>query len=132
MTICVILHFPDWLSATGRSPAFDVLEVEELASLLRSFYGSVRQKKSGEYYSKAAMVGLRSAIHRHVTSPPYSRQVNILQDREFQQANNLFKGVLKKLREEGKDVSKHHDPIEPEDVARLKDYFAAGLNNPNM
>ena len=78
--------------------------------LLRKFYGDVRTK-SVKTYSKAAYVNLRAGINRHITSPPFNRPLNITRDRDFQMANNVFMGMLKRIRAEGKDTSTHKSPV---------------------
>ena len=85
---------------------FEALPVPELASLLRQFYGTVRSKK-GEEYTKTSYLNIRNAINRYLTSPPFNLQINITHDKEFQAANQVFSGILKQLRVEGKDQTKH-------------------------
>ena len=44
---------------------FELATVQELYSLLSHFYASVRTK-DGKEYSKAALVGVRAGLNRHV------------------------------------------------------------------
>lgn len=39
-----IFILSDWLTASGKDLDFEKLEVVELASMLRNFYGSVRKR----------------------------------------------------------------------------------------
>ena len=93
--------------------------MNDLNALLRVFYAEVRNK-NGEKYAKQSYVGLRAAIHRHLTGEPFCRQVNILSNREFQVANNVFRGVLKQMKREGLDRSQHKTPISRADLEKLK------------
>ena len=47
------------------------------------------------------MAGVRAAIIRHLSSNPWNRPFNIIRDREFKQANNLFVGLIKDLKLRG-------------------------------
>ena len=96
-----------------------------MASLLRHFYAEVR-KDNGELYAKASYVGLRAAVHRHLTGEPYSRQINILQDREFQSANQVFLGMLKRMKKEGLDRSCPKPVVSNGDLEKL---FTSGVLN---
>ena len=111
---------------TGRDPNFEMLPITDIASLLRELYGSVRNKK-GELYGKSSLINLRAALHRHITSPPYNRKFNILRDVEFQSANQVFMGVLKKMRVEGKDITHHKEAITEGDMFKL--YKSGTLSN---
>lgn len=117
--------FSDFLKENGREAEFEMLPVPDLTRLLREFYGSVRNKK-GEMYGKSSYVNLRAAVHRHITSPPYNRPFNILRDVQFQSANQVFMGVLRKMRVEGKDVTKHKEAITEGDMKKL---YESGVLN---
>ena len=111
------MFFPtDWLVDSDRGGDFEQMEPPEFAALLCHFYAALGPKSAGSTYSKASYTGIRAAIHRHMISPPFSRQMNILKDREFSKANQVFIGILKTLRSEGKDITKHHQAIEPDEL----------------
>uniref|UniRef100_A0A1A8IWA9 MORC family CW-type zinc finger 3b n=1 Tax=Nothobranchius kuhntae TaxID=321403 RepID=A0A1A8IWA9_NOTKU len=59
-----------------------------------------------------------------------SRSWNLTQDPEFIPANNVFKGVIKKIRKAGKDTTTYHPPISPEDQRILKYSAALSPDNP--
>ena len=92
----------------------------ELDSLLRHLYASVRTKDGNEY-SKAALVGMRAAINRHLDYPPFTRNINLMNDRDFMASNQVLTGLLiKSLKTEGKDIiSQHKEPICEEDLVKL-------------
>ena len=65
------------------------------------------------------MINIRSAVGRHLTSPPWNRKLDIIKDIAFQTANHVFTGVLKTLRKEGLDVTSHHPAISQKDMEKL-------------
>lgn len=112
------------------SEDFEKLPVQDLAALLRKFYAEVR-KVDGKEYSKNALCGLRSAIHRHITSAPFHRPINIMRGQEFKAANNMLIGVLKNLKREGKDCTRSYAPISEGDLGRLMTSGVFGLDTPD-
>lgn len=109
----------DWMNeAHYLNKEFELLNVQELDSLLRHFYASVRTK-DGKEYSKAALVGMRAAINRHLNSPPFTRNINLMNDRDFMASNQVLTGLIKSLKREGKDISQHKEPICEEDLVKL-------------
>lgn len=97
---------------------FELLNVQELDKLLQHFYASVRTK-DGKEYSKTALVGMRAAINRHLNYPPFSRNINLMNDRDFMVSNQVLTGLIKSLKREGKDISQHKEPICEEDLMKL-------------
>ena len=124
-----ILLFLEWLVANGRDPNFEQLPVHDMDEMLRKYYADVRTK-SGQLYSKSAYVNLRASVNRLLTSPPFNRPVNIMQDRHFQSANNVFWGVIKRLRREGKDTSEHKSPLTAVDMAKIYSTGTVSLTDP--
>ncbi|XP_071837349.1 uncharacterized protein [Apostichopus japonicus] len=110
--------FKEWCTAKGKDSNFEVLLHEELNCLLRVFYAEVRNK-DGKMYAKQSFVGLRAAIHRHLTGEPFCRQINVISDREFQGANNVFRGVLKQMKKVGLDRSQHKSSIAAADLKKM-------------
>lgn len=106
-----------------------MLPAVELAALLRQFYAEVR-KQNGDEYSRNALCGIRSAIHRHITSAPFHRQLNIMRGAEFKSANNVLVGMLKQLKRDGKDCSQSYVPISEGDLNRLMSSGVFGINTP--
>lgn len=69
-------------------------------------------------------MSLRAALQRHLVSPPYNRQLNIITDGDFQGVNSLLAGLVKRQKKKGEDVSKKHEPISEDD---LKLMYASGV-----
>ncbi len=120
----------DWCKARGLTEDFEVLPAPELAANLRQFYAEAR-KQDGQTYSKNALCGLRSSIQRHLTSPPYNRIINIMNDSEFKRANNMLIAVLKSQKTKQMDKTKHHDVIEEEDLKKLMQSGVLNTNTPD-
>ena len=100
-----------------------------LAETLREFFASVKNKK-GESYSKSSMINLRAGLNRFLRLPPNNRIINLMHNEVFQNANQVFKGQLRRHKNEGKDVSKRRTDIAPHDLDKLYDkYFTPGLSN---
>ncbi|XP_071116776.1 uncharacterized protein, partial [Haliotis cracherodii] len=92
----------------------------QLNERLRFFYAEVRNAE-GDLYSKSSFVGLRAAIHRHIRGPPFERSINIIQDREFHTANNVFLSMIKKLKRDGLDQTTHHAAIPENDLKKIRE-----------
>ena len=98
-----------------------------LAETLREFFGSVKNKK-GEEYSKSSMINLRAGLNRFLRNPPNKRIINLMENEVFQNANQVFKGKLRRNKKQGLDISKPRSDIDPEDLEKLYvEYFIPGL-----
>ncbi|XP_034093410.1 zinc finger MYM-type protein 4-like [Gymnodraco acuticeps] len=108
---------------------FGTVSKPELNSLLRQFYGSVRNTK-GQQYAISTYVSLRAGINRFVNDPPYSRAWCLMKDNEFTTSNNVFSGLIKSLRRAGQDKTEHHPAITNEDLEILRKSRAMDPNTP--
>ena len=90
-----IRKFEDWLQRRGKSCDYASISAVELNDLLRKYYAEVKNYKTGHALSPSSMTGLRAAIHRYITAAPFLRPFNILTDREFVTANNMFNARCK-------------------------------------
>jgi integrase len=111
-------------------PKFELYSREELAATLRQFYACIRQRnKEGQMrdYSKSGFRNLRAGIQRFLVSPPNNLEINILTDKCFQSANQVFDGKLKLLKRSGKDVTEHKPSIEEKDMEKF--YSSGVLSN---
>ena len=98
-----------------------------LAETLREFFASVKNKK-GETYSKSSMINLRAGLNHFLRLPPNNRIINLMHNEVFQNANQVFKGQLRRNKNEGKDKSKPRSDIAQQDLDKLyDDYFTPGL-----
>uniref|UniRef100_A0A4W3GCH0 ZMYM2-like/QRICH1 C-terminal domain-containing protein n=1 Tax=Callorhinchus milii TaxID=7868 RepID=A0A4W3GCH0_CALMI len=118
-----------WLIEKGQDEHFEVMSVEELNGVLREFYGTVRNH-DGNTYSISSYKSIRAGLNRHLKMPPHLRQICLMQDKEFTSANNVFLGVLKILRKQGKDETNHHPPINAADLRKIRTSGVLGLHTP--
>ncbi|XP_069765884.1 activating transcription factor 7-interacting protein 1-like isoform X2 [Narcine bancroftii] len=118
-----------WLIEKGKDGTFETISVEELDGILREFYGTVRNH-DGNTYSISSYKSIRAGLNRHLKMPPHSRQICLMQDKEFTSANNVFLGVLKILRKQGKDETNHHPPINAADLRKIRTSGVLGLHTP--
>ena len=93
------------------SQNFEDLPIQQLADLLRQFYGTVLSKTRKEC-SHSGMVNLRSGLNRHFHSPPHSKTFDLMNDRDFLQANLVFTGRLRDNKEKGLYTSAPRTAIE--------------------
>jgi len=112
------LYISGWLNENGYDDSFEDLDTSTLNDRLSYFYASLQTKK-GTDYSKSALIGIRAAISRHLTSPPYSRDLNLMNDRTFMTSNHVLTGMVKTLKREGKDVTVHKKAIAEGDIQKL-------------
>ncbi|CAG2240488.1 unnamed protein product [Mytilus edulis] len=112
-----------WLTENKYSSSFEELDETTLNDRLCYFYASL-QTKQGNDYSKSALVGIRSAISRHITGPPYNRDINIITDKSFMPSNHVITGMMKKLKREGKDITVHKKAVAEGDIQKL---YSSGI-----
>ena len=109
---------------------------ENLAATLRIFYPSARQKprkdsqEEGEHYQNQSLINIHSVLNCHLQMPSFNRTWDLMRDKEFRPANRAFAGNLRKQKDEGKDTSKSHKPIEEGHMKQIyDDYFIPHWNN---
>ncbi|CAC5410211.1 unnamed protein product [Mytilus coruscus] len=117
--------FRGWLTENQYNDKFEELESSILNDRL-SFSTQACKQKKGTDYSKSALVGIRAAISRHLTSPPFNRNVNLMTDNAFMTSNHVITGMNKTLKRAGKDVTVHKKPVAEGDVQRL---YSSGVFN---
>ena len=98
----------------------------ELCSFLRTFYAEVRQS-NGDYYAKRSLITLRYGLHRHFQKV---RSIDINNNTSFKAANDVFRGMLHKLKEAGKGAVQHKEPITPEDMRKIRKLTALDISTP--
>ena len=129
MCLSVCFHyFSDWLVDHGSGAAFELGSKEDLAQLLRRFYGDAR--KDGSPYGKSALVNIRSGLNRHMTLPPLNRIINLMHDAEFKMANHVLIGQFHKIKMDGNDKTQHKLAISAADMKKMYNSNALDVNNP--
>ena len=117
-TFFSVFVLSEYLNERGQDTSFEELPIPQLAGLLTEFYMSLRTK-DGKRYSKSAYVNIHSALNRYLNAPPFNKEINLMRNKCFLNANQIFSGVLKQLRESGLDVSKHKSAICEGDMKKM-------------
>ena len=111
--------FRDYLSEKGLDINFERQDKAQINAILRKFYVEAR-KKDGDFYKKSALTGIRFGINRHLQS--VRRNIDIINDPEFNEANSIFKAQVVELKRRGKaDVTRTPD-VSLDDLRKL--YFS--------
>ena len=99
--------FRAYLKEIGRPIDFETYSVAALNDTLKSFYMDAR-KTDGHYYKTSSMENHRHGLNRHLNTPPYERNIDIIKDERFREANASFSAMLALLKREGFGEVKHH------------------------
>ena len=121
--------FMEWCLKRDVSVNMNNITSMELNDILRWFYAEAKTK-SGCSYTPSAMTGIRAAIQRFMTMPPFNRSINLINDREFIPANKVFSAKLKKYVSDGNAKPKHKPTISDDDMALLGKYFSGYKEDP--
>lgn len=114
--------FTSWCERRRIEIDWKHISADDLSAILRKFYAEIKTDKKNDL-APISLVGIRAAIHRHITGAPISRSLNILQDSAFIPANMMFKSRCKSYQKEGKVKATHYPAIEPEDMKKIGKYF---------
>ncbi|XP_064189873.1 uncharacterized protein kctd1 isoform X2 [Anguilla rostrata] len=121
--------FREYLNEKSKSPDFETMDKETLCEVLGSFYAEARSK-SGQLYSKSSLIGIRSALNRHLNEPPYCRNLDLSKDPELRSANLTLAAVIRKLEEQGACPVVQKQAITRADLKKLYTSSAFNTNTP--
>ena len=125
-----LLLFTAWLSSRGDDPNFETYDPPKLNNSLEIFYTEVKTA-TGQEYSKSSLVGLRAGINRHLQNPPYKRNISIMNNsQEFGSSNRMLFAVIKKLKQQGKDVTTHYPAISADDLLKIQSTDGFDVSDP--
>ena len=99
---------------------------DTLANVLKLFYAEAR-KADGTSYSKSTSSSLRFGLNRHFKA---TRGFDIINDSEFTDANKVFGAKCVDLKRQGLAKVEHEPPICEENLKKLYESTAFGLNDP--
>ena len=94
--------------------------------MLKLFYAAAR-KADGTSYSKSTLNSLRFGLNRHFKA---TRGFDIINDTEFTDANKVFGAKCEDLKRQGLAKVEHKPPICEEDLKKLYESTAFGLDDP--
>ena len=121
--------FKAWLRDNYNNDDFELLSDQNLNELLTIFYAEIRSEK-GERLSPSTMNTIRSGISRHLESPPYKRNVSLFNNPLYASSNKMFFSVIKQIKEEGGDKTRHYPAIEERDLEKILSPEAFDIDNP--
>ena len=112
---------------------FEDIKAEELNDLLRKFYAEVKpsEKSKSKTLTPATMTCLRAAVRRHLIED-CQRSIDIINDKEFLLANQMFVARCKLYAAAGNPKPQHKPMIEPGDMKKLGVYFEGYKKNPDI
>ena len=90
---------------------------------MRKFFAEGKTEK-GQALTPSAL----TAIHRHLTCAPLSRNINILQDSEFMSANKMVEAKAKLSTTECNAKPKHKSSVQSGEMQKLNRYFMEEKN----
>ena len=105
------------------------MDDKEINNLLEEFYPEARTTK-GNKYSKSTLIGIRASLNRHLRNPPHRRNTVIMTAKEYSTSNRMLYAVLKDLKNEGLDKTKHYPAIREIDLDKIKEPGSFNLNDP--
>ena len=102
---------------------------DELPNILENFYSDLHTKKDHDLYKSQSMKCMRSNLNRYFKSV---RQLDIITDPKFVEANEMFKGMTVQAKKHGRGMQKSTIPIDDIDLKKMTDYFndVDYMNNP--
>ena len=126
-TKTAITTFREYLTEKQLKPLEDITN-EELPEILNNFYTEAK-KTNGTDYCVQSMKCIRAGINRYFKA---ERGLDIISNTDFVQANEMFRGVNRQKRIQGKGSTKPHAVIEKEDLEKMQNYFQHDvMNAPN-
>ena len=123
--------FTDWCFKRTRTVDLHTITAENVNIELRKFYADVKGQNN-KTLTPSALTGIRAAIQRSLINPPYSRPLNIIGDREFLSANQMFTTRCKLYYKSGHSKPKHKPAIGSGDMVKLNDYFRNYTQSPTV
>ena len=117
-----VTKFKEFLKSRDLSTSFETVPKRVLNDYLRAFYAQLRTKE-GSFYAPASLICIRAALHRHLTSPSWNRDTNILTGEEFRRANGVLKAMVKAYLSSDQEKHQSFERISNEDLMKVRKYF---------
>lgn len=122
-------------------PLIETIEKEALPAILEQFYSEVRIKETknspesvedddedtSRLYKNTTLKAIRGALARYFKE---TLSIDIISSEPFIRANQIFEGVQKINKEKGKGNIVSKPPIDDTDLAKITEYFKAGMAGP--
>lgn len=91
----------------------------QLDKLLAKFYASIRQN-NGNYLKRNSILGIRYALARYFRQHGKEKP-DIVNDPEFKESSEVFKCVLKRLKQTGSAATTHFKEVEKSDLKKISE-----------
>jgi len=130
-TVKWVAKFREFLKSRNLNDKFEEVDDTVLNDYLRLFYASLKQN-NGKWYAPSSLICIRAAIHRRLISPEVNRDVDILNGSHFLRANGILKAIVKKYLMSGQEKTEAFNRIVPEDMSKIKEYFATNASSNNV
>ena len=137
--------FNEYLVEKSLKPETEITD-GELPQILSDFYVELRKKKvkkiahklgkdgkvipehdiTDDDYKNTSLKCIRAALSRHFKA---TRNLDIINNKHFIQCNEMFQGVTKKWKREGRGEVDSKPPIEEEDMLKISKYFQANMKS---
>ena len=99
---------------------------------INSCYLSFKGSRPGQFLTPSTMTQMRASIRRAIAAPPYSRNINIVQDSAFTKANNMFTARCKLYFAENNVPRSQQPIIKNDDMTKLGKYFEVWPADPTV
>ena len=127
-TVTWIKRFETWRKVRGIANELENTPVNDLDSILQSFFAEIRKSDGTEYEPECLRVML-SAIDRYLREK--GREYSILIDKMFDNCRKVLNGKAIELREKGMGKRKNKsDPLTSDEEEQLWKLKVLGSNNP--
>lgn len=110
-----------------KLPALEDMETKDLPDMLENFYIELRKADCQGEYKTSTLKCIRAALNRYFKE---ERSLDILNDQRFIRCNEMFTGVTRKAKLEGRGETESMPPIEPEDLQLISEYFQRNMDGP--
>ena len=116
--------FTDYL-VEKNLPSIDQISTESLPEIMKDFYTNAKKIDGGDYKVQSLKC-LRAGINRYMKA---ERGIDIIDNENFVSANQMFRGVNKQKRIQGKGSTKTTPVISDEDLREIYSYFRHDIMN---
>ena len=121
-------RFHEWCQENSEDICLKTIPAEELNQFLCKFYLGVTAM-DGKPLSVNSLTGIRYALQRVINTPPNNRNLHLINDPHFTEANKIFNMRKKSC---ANAVQRFRDPISKPDMKKLGYYFSIWYQNPTV
>ena len=124
-TDSAVRTFKTYLHEKSLNEDFEEMTPSELDSTLSKLYAEARTE-DGELYKKSSLRSIRYGINRYLANLRSGK--DIVHDKDFNEANQVFIAASKDLKRQGKGGITHYPPLELKDLHKLYEYLDSNNN----